>query len=90
MENIIVVLKHTFTLFVSSLKLPFLCNLQCETWSEFVLTQFFTAKEGVAQGACAGGFGVCCTFSTKCGGTTYENSTYLTTGESYWILQLEI
>ena len=44
MENIIVVSKHTFTLFVSSLKLPFLCNLQCEIWSEFVLTQFFYSK----------------------------------------------
>lgn len=36
-------------------------------------------REGIAQGTCAGGFGVCCTFSTKCGGTTLENSTYLTT-----------
>ena len=45
MENIIVVLKHTFTLFVSSLELPFLCNLQCEIWSEFVLTQFFLQQK---------------------------------------------
>ena len=36
-------------------------------------------RAGMAQGTCAGGFGVCCTFSTKCGGTTMENSTYLTT-----------
>ena len=36
-------------------------------------------RVGVAQGTCAGGFGVCCTFSTRCGGTTLENSTYLTT-----------
>merc|ERR1711894_227911 len=38
-----------------------------------------TERAGIAQGACAGGFGVCCTFSTRCGGTTLENSTYLTT-----------
>ena len=45
MENIILVSKHTFTLFVSSLKLPFLCNLQCETWSEFLLTQFLLQQK---------------------------------------------
>ena len=44
----------------------------------------------MAQGTCAGGFGVCCTFSTKCGGTTMENSTYLTTDTSSPVCRLMI
>ena len=54
-------------------------------YSSLSLIQMLTImieKLGVAQGTCAGGFGVCCTFSTKCGGTTYENSTYLSTDMS--------
>jgi len=39
-------------------------------------------RGGVAAGPCAGGFGVCCTFSARCGGRTQENSTYLTTDTS--------
>ena len=44
-----------------------------------MMMMIYLEREGIAQGTCAGGFGVCCTFSTKCGGTTLENSTYLTT-----------
>ena len=44
-----------------------------------MLNEKILDRSGVAQGACAGGFGVCCTFSVACGGATYENSTYLTT-----------
>ena len=36
-------------------------------------------KQGACQGICAGGFGVCCVFSSGCGDTSWENSTYLTT-----------
>ena len=36
-------------------------------------------KQGAGQGICAGGFGVCCVFSSGCGDTSWENSTYLTT-----------
>ena len=35
-----------------------------------------TAKGGQASGACASGFGVCCTFSLGCGTTSTENNTY--------------
>lgn len=36
-------------------------------------------RKGVGVGTCAGGFGVCCTFSVGCGQTTSENCSYLTT-----------
>jgi len=34
-------------------------------------------KKGTASGSCADGFGVCCVISLSCGGTTYDNCTYL-------------
>ena len=42
----------------------------------------YTATEcgghgGEAQGSCAQGFGVCCVFDLRCGGTTSQNVTYL-------------
>ena len=47
----------------------------------------YTKKEcgirgGQVSGSCAGGFGVCCTFSLGCGSMTSENCTYLTTDTS--------
>jgi len=33
-------------------------------------------KGGVNAGSCASGFGVCCTFTLNCGGTSSENCTY--------------
>lgn len=35
-------------------------------------------RDGVASGSCADGYGVCCVITLACGGTTAENSTYLT------------
>ena len=34
------------------------------------------AKGGLAQGTCASSFGVCCSFTGSCGGSTQENNTY--------------
>ena len=34
------------------------------------------AKGGSSSGACASGFGVCCTFSLSCGASATENNTY--------------
>jgi len=45
-------------------------NGTCYTASEC------TSKGGSSQGACASGFGVCCTFSLSCGGSASENNTY--------------
>ena len=47
----------------------------------------YTKKEcgkrgGTLSGSCAGGFGVCCTFSLGCGAMTRENCTYLSTDVS--------
>ena len=47
----------------------------------------YTKKEcgkrgGSLSGSCAGGFGVCCTFSLGCGAMTSENCTYLSTDVS--------
>ena len=47
----------------------------------------YTKKEcgkrgGTLAGSCAGGFGVCCTFSLGCGAMTRENCTYLSTDVS--------
>merc|ERR1711944_167438 len=33
-------------------------------------------KGGTNGGSCASGFGVCCTFTIGCGGSTSENCTY--------------
>jgi len=33
-------------------------------------------KEGTASGSCAEGYGVCCVFSIRCGGSSSENNTY--------------
>jgi len=37
-----------------------------------------SAKSGSSDGACASGFGVCCTISLACGSSTSENCTYHT------------
>jgi len=37
-----------------------------------------SSKSGSAEGACASGFGVCCTFSLGCGSSTSQNVTYHT------------
>merc|ERR1711992_98296 len=34
-------------------------------------------KGGTNDGSCASGFGVCCTFTLSCGGSSSENSTYI-------------
>jgi len=36
-----------------------------------------TARDGVASGSCADGYGVCCVITLSCGDTTTENCTYL-------------
>eukprot|EP00096_Caligus_rogercresseyi_P008027 TRINITY_DN2628_c0_g1_i1.p1 TRINITY_DN2628_c0_g1~~TRINITY_DN2628_c0_g1_i1.p1 ORF type:complete len:392 (+),score=23.80 TRINITY_DN2628_c0_g1_i1:15-1190(+) len=36
------------------------------------------SRGGTSSESCASGYGTCCTFSLACGGTTSENSTYLT------------
>merc|ERR1712241_1355157 len=36
-----------------------------------------SSKGGKSDGSCASGFGVCCTFSLSCGGSSFENSTYI-------------
>lgn len=36
-------------------------------------------RKGLGIGTCAGGFGVCCTFTVGCGQTTSENCSYLST-----------
>jgi len=36
-----------------------------------------TARDGVATGSCADGYGVCCVITLSCGDTTSENCTYL-------------
>ena len=41
---------------------------------------YSSEKSGAVRGTCAGGFGVCCVFSIGCGGSSIENTTYLTTG----------
>merc|ERR1711953_118242 len=45
-------------------------NGTCYTSSEC------TSRGGTANGDCASGFGVCCTFSLACGGSASENNTY--------------
>ena len=47
-----------------------------------IIILYFQERGGISTGMCAGGFGVCCTFSARCGGRTQENSTYLTTDTS--------
>jgi len=37
-----------------------------------------SSRSGVASGACAEGYGVCCIITLTCGGSTKENCTYLT------------
>ena len=39
-------------------------------------------RGGSSSGSCAGGFGVCCTFSTPCNSETAENGTYFTSTEA--------
>jgi len=39
-------------------------------------------KGGVNAGSCASGFGVCCTFTLTCGGTSSENCTYFDSSTS--------
>jgi len=36
-----------------------------------------SSKGGKADGSCASGFGVCCTFTLACGGSPSENQTYI-------------
>merc|ERR1739844_157945 len=36
-----------------------------------------TSKGGTNEGSCASGFGVCCTFTLSCGGSSSQNQTYL-------------
>jgi len=40
-------------------------------------SQECSEKGGTSAGSCAEGFGVCCTFVLKCGGTSSANNTYL-------------
>lgn len=47
-------------------------NGTCYTLSEC------TAKNGMSSGSCAGGFGVCCTFSLECGETVAESCVFIT------------
>ena len=44
----------------------------------FVLDIYFrsSAPGGTASGTCASGFGVCCTLTGRCGGSTSTNNTY--------------
>merc|ERR1711990_179234 len=39
-------------------------------------------KGGTNGGSCASGFGVCCTFTLNCGGTSSENCTYFDSSTS--------
>jgi len=41
-----------------------------------------TSLDGSSAGSCASGFGVCCTFSGGCGGTTQLNNTYFKSSTS--------
>merc|ERR1719410_1007331 len=34
-------------------------------------------KGGKNEGSCASGFGICCTFTLSCGGSSSENNTYI-------------
>ena len=36
----------------------------------------FSSPGGTASGTCASGFGVCCTLTGRCGGSTSTNNTY--------------
>merc|ERR1711936_1346968 len=36
-----------------------------------------STKGGTSDGSCASGFGVCCTFTLACGGSSSENQTYI-------------
>merc|ERR1712001_104931 len=36
-----------------------------------------SSKGGTNEGSCASGFGVCCTFTLSCGGSSSQNQTYL-------------
>jgi len=47
-------------------------------------------RKGLGIGTCAGGFGVCCTFSVGCGQTTNENCSYLNTDLSDNVCQYTI
>ena len=38
--------------------------------------KIFSSSGGSSSGTCASGFGVCCTFTGGCGGTTSINNTY--------------
>ena len=40
------------------------------------------ALGGASMGQCAGGFGVCCSFTGGCGGTTSVNNTYFISSSS--------
>jgi len=56
-------------------------NDPCEVSSGTKNGTCYTAEEcssrsGVNSGSCAEGFGVCCTFSLSCGGSSSENCTY--------------
>ena len=41
-----------------------------------------STKGGTNDGSCANGYGVCCTFSGRCGQTIAENNTYFESGGS--------
>lgn len=41
-----------------------------------------TSRSGTNSGTCASGFGVCCSFSVKCGATTNQNNTYFSSTDT--------
>merc|ERR1711990_1277259 len=41
-----------------------------------------STKGGTNAGSCASGFGVCCTFTLSCGGSSSENCTYFDSSTS--------
>jgi len=62
-------------------------NSACNSTLDSMYGTCYTASEctalgGSSAGSCASGFGVCCSFTGGCGGTTSLNNTYFTSGSS--------
>jgi len=62
-------------------------NDGCNTTSDGVYGVCYSGTEctslgGTASGSCASGFGVCCAFTTTCGGVVSLNNTYFSSSDS--------
>ena len=58
------------------------CNASANTYGVCYSASECRTKGGLALGTCASSFGVCCSFTGSCGGSTQENNTYFASTSS--------